>query len=568
MTVIVTRMVDQGACEKLMAQGVSEFEAKIYAARGIGDQKALDTGLSSLLPYHSLKNIDVAASALREAIHTQEKILIVADYDADGATACAVAVKGLRLLGAKVDFLIPNRFEDGYGLTPEIVEQATQYAPDWILTVDNGISSVAGVACARALGIKVLITDHHLPGESLPDAIIVNPNQVDCAFPSKNLAGVGVIFYVLLALRALMRAKGDFATGSEPNLATLLDLVALGTVADVVKLDSNNRILVAQGLKRMRSGQACSGMMALFTVSGRDITRAAAFDLGFTLGPRINAAGRMLDMSLGVACLIAENGAEALRLAQQLDELNRERRHVEADIQVEAQAILERVNVKAQCSVSLYDSAWHEGVIGIVASRIKEQYHRPCFVFAKSKAGFIKGSGRSIQGLHLRDALDLLDKEAPGLLLRFGGHAMAAGVSILEEDFQQFSTHFEALCARLLDEAALQKSIYVDGIPPKEAYQLDVVEKLDNQIWGQGFHPPLFVDEFEVISQRIVGEKHLKLQLKSQYGHLVEAMHFQSTDLLPSIFSGVFRLNVNTFREQQMVQLVFQHIQLKSESST
>lgn len=560
MTVIVMREVDQAACARLMAQGMSEFEAKIYAARGIQEQQALETSLLNLLPYHSLKNIVLASEMLRNAIRAQEKILVVADYDADGATACAVAVKGLALLGAKIDFLIPNRFEDGYGLTPEIVDQALTYSPDWILTVDNGISSVAGVAHARARGIKVLITDHHLPGCSLPDAIIVNPNQPDCPFPSKHLAGVGVIFYVLLALRAFMREQGDFAQKEEPNLGVLLDLVALGTVADVVKLDTNNRILVAQGLKRMRMGQACAGIRALFTVSGRDMQRAAAFDLGFTLGPRINAAGRLQDMSLGVACLLATDEEEAINLARQLDELNRERRHIEADIQVDAQAILSKLDINAQYSVSLFDPEWHEGVIGIVASRIKEQHHRPCFVFAKSKAGVIKGSGRSIAGLHLRDVLDLLDKEEPGLLIRFGGHAMAAGVSILEVAFPRFSTQFEALCVRLLDEAALKKSIYVDGVPPVEAYQLQVVEKLENQIWGQGFHPPLFIDEFEVVSQRIVGEKHLKLQLKTQYGHVLEAMHFQSTELLPSIFSGVFRLNVNTFREKQMVQLVFQHI--------
>lgn len=563
MTLVVPRPIDENAYANLIAQGMSEFEAKIYASRGVSDQSALDSSLTRLLPYHTLKNIDVAAYHLRHAILHQEKILVIADYDADGATACAVAVKGLALLGAKIDFLIPNRFEDGYGLTPEIVEQAAVYAPTWILTVDNGISSVTGVNRAHELGIKVLVTDHHLAGKELPNAIIVNPNQPDCTFPSKNLAGVGVIFYVLLALRALMRDRGDFKLKTEPNLAILLDLVALGTVADVVKLDSNNRILVAQGLKRMRKGQACAGITALFTLSGRDIARAGAFDLGFTLGPRINAAGRLQDMSLGVACLLATEMNEALGMAKELDELNRERRHIEVAIQAEAQMILAQLNIKAQCSVSLYDPVWHEGVIGIVASRIKEQHHRPCFVFAKSKDGIIKGSGRSIYGLHLRDALDLLDKKEPGILKRFGGHAMAAGVSIVEADFERFAVHFEEICASLLDEASLQRRIDIDGTPPKEVYGLEMVAKLENQIWGQGFHPPLFLDEFEVLSQRIVGEKHLKLQLKSPHGQIVEAMHFQSTDLLPQVFSGVFRLNVNTFREKEMVQLVFQYVPTK-----
>jgi single-stranded-DNA-specific exonuclease len=388
----------------------------------------------------------------------------------------------------------------------------------------------------------------------------VNPNQPDCAFPSKNLAGVGVIFYVLLALRAKMREAGDFSQQRAPNLACLLDLVALGTVADVVKLDSNNRILVAQGLKRIRAGQARAGITALFTVSGRHTEQAGAFDLGFTLGPRINAAGRLQDMSLGVACLLTEDMAVAIKLAQQLDQLNRDRRHIETHIQAEAQAILASLEVHAQHSVSLFHPDWHQGVIGIIASRIKEQYHRPCFVFAQGKSGEIKGSGRSISGLHLRDTLDLLDKEAPGLLQRFGGHAMAAGVTILQQDFIQFATLFEQLCGRLLDEASLQKSLYVDGTPPKAAYTLPQVERLDNQIWGQGFQPPLFIDQFEIVSQRIVGEKHLKLQLKSLHGQLLEAMRFQSTELLPPVFSGVFRLQVNTFQQRQMVQLIFQHV--------
>lgn len=559
MTQIISREVNPQALADLMQQGMSEFEAKIYAARGIAHTDELSVEFTHLLPFHPLKNIDAAAIMLREAILTQARIIIIADYDADGATACTVGMKGLRLLGANVDFLIPNRFEDGYGLTPEIVDEAAKRQPDLIVTVDNGISSVAGVARARALQIDVLITDHHLAGEVLPEAIIVNPNQPGCPFPSKNLAGVGVIFYVLLALRAKMRAAGDFVGKGEPNLAVLLDLVALGTVADVVKLDNNNRILVAQGLKRIRSGQASAGIAALFAVSGRNPQQAAAFDLGFTLGPRINAAGRLQDMSLGVACLLTDELRVATTIAQQLDQLNRDRRHIETHIQEEAQAILASLHIPAQHSVSLFHPDWHQGVIGIVASRIKDQYHLPCFVFAQGKNGEIKGSGRSIHSLHLRDTLDLLDKEAPGLLQRFGGHAMAAGVTMRQKDFAQFATLFERLCARLLDAAALKKSLYVDGTPPKMAYTLPQVEKLENQIWGQGFQPPLFIDQFEIVSQRIVGEKHLKLTLKSLHGQILEAMWFQSTDLLPPIFSGVFRLNINTFQQRQMVQLIFQH---------
>ncbi|MDQ3267697.1 MAG: single-stranded-DNA-specific exonuclease RecJ, partial [Pseudomonadota bacterium] len=451
--------------QQLIDTGVTPLLARIYAARGIGNVTQLDTGLQYLLPFTQLKNAQKMACLLADAIATQRKLLIVADYDADGATACAVGLRGLRILGAQVDFIVPNRFEYGYGLTPEIVRLAAQSTPDILITVDNGIASVEGVAEANRLGMQVLVTDHHLPGDALPDALcIVNPNQPGCNFPSKNLAGVGVMFYVLLALRAELRARGAYTEKAEPNLGKLLDLVALGTVADVVKLDENNRILVQQGLQRIRSMRACCGINALLQVAGKNYAQVSSYELGFVVGPRLNAAGRLKDMSLGIACLISDDANEAAKIATQLDALNRTRRNIEADMQHAALATLEHITPTDSCSLSLFDETWHQGVIGILASRLKDRYHRPVIAFARSLNGEIKGSGRSIHALHLRDALDLVSKRHPHLLQKFGGHAMAAGLSLREEHFDEFKVAFEAVAQSLLSPADLTKIIETDGL--------------------------------------------------------------------------------------------------------
>lgn len=556
---IRTRSVPDALFAALCGAGFSALEARLYAARGICSRTELEHELTNLLPFGSMKNIEAAAVRLADAIARKERILIVGDYDADGATATALGVRGLGMFGASVDFLVPNRFEYGYGLTPEIVQLAATRGPDLLLTVDNGIASVEGVAMARRLGLDVLITDHHLPGDSLPDALIVNPNQPGCGFPSKNLAGVGVMFYVLMALRAELRQRGAFAQGKEPNLAQWLDLVALGTVADVVKLDANNRILVEQGLKRMRAGRACPGIMALFAAAGRRFAKAGCFDLGFTLGPRLNAAGRLDDMAQGIACLLCDSEAAALPLARELDLLNRERREIEAGMREEADVILAGLQVERNYSLCLYRADWHQGVVGILASRVKDKFHRPTLVFADGGDGLIKGSGRSIAGLHLRDALDLVSKRSPGLILRFGGHAAAAGLTLREADFPLFATAFEAVCQELLSEAHLDRVIETDGELPAEAFALELAEKLERQVWGQDFPPPLFQGQFRVIEQRVVGEKHLRLKLANAHGQLLEAMRFQSADPLPAQISAVYKIGVNEFRDERVLQLQIEY---------
>lgn len=556
---IRTRSVPDALFAALCGAGFSALEARLYAARGICSRTELEHELTNLLPFGSMKNIEASAVRLADAIARKERILIVGDYDADGATATALGVRGLGMFGASVDFLVPNRFEYGYGLTPEIVQLAATRGPDLLLTVDNGIASVEGVAMARRLGLDVLITDHHLPGDSLPDALIVNPNQPGCGFPSKNLAGVGVMFYVLMALRAELRQRGAFAQGKEPNLAQWLDLVALGTVADVVKLDANNRILVEQGLKRMRAGRACPGIMALFAAAGRRFAKAGCFDLGFTLGPRLNAAGRLDDMAQGIACLLCDSEAAALPLARELDLLNRERREIEAGMREEADVILAGLQVERNYSLCLYRADWHQGVVGILASRVKDKFHRPTLVFADGGDGLIKGSGRSIAGLHLRDALDLVSKRSPGLILRFGGHAAAAGLTLREADFPLFATAFEAVCQELLSEAHLDRVIETDGELPAEAFALELAEKLERQVWGQDFPPPLFQGQFRVIEQRVVGEKHLRLKLANAHGQLLEAMRFQSADPLPAQISAVYKIGVNEFRDERVLQLQIEY---------
>ncbi|QDQ28841.1 single-stranded-DNA-specific exonuclease RecJ [Chitinimonas arctica] len=557
---ILTRPVPPDAERSLLAAGLHPVEARIYAARGIAASIELETEFKHLLPASGLKGMAAVASRLADAIGRQERILIVADYDADGATACAVALRGLRLMGGVVDFLVPNRFEYGYGLTPEIVDLAAARQPRLIMTVDNGIASVAGVARAHQLGIEVVVTDHHLPGDTLPDALIVNPNQPGCDFPSKHLAGVGVMFYVLLGLRAELRDRGAFGAGAGPNLADLLDLVALGTVADVVKLDANNRILVEQGLKRMRAGRACPGILALYQAAGRDPRRASAFDLGFMLGPRLNAAGRLDDMSLGIACLCAEGADAALAMASQLDQLNRERRSIEAEMQDIAQSKLDQISVEDRYSLTVFDADFHQGVVGLVASRLKDRHHRPTVVFAAGLSGEIKGSGRSIPGLHLRDALDLVAKREPDLIAKFGGHAMAAGLTLADPNgLERFRASFEAVCRLWLDDAKLTRTIETDGQLDAVSLNMDLAERLDCRVWGQGFPAPRFQGRFRVRSQRVVGQKHLKLQLEGQGGQLFEAMYFQHFEPLPDLVEAVYQLSVNEWQGRRTLQLLVEH---------
>lgn len=561
MVQIVERRVDADACNTLMAAGVRPALARLLAARGISEAAQLEVSLARLLPPETLTHNLAMAVLLANAIEDGKRIVVVGDYDADGATATAVAVKGLGSLGAKVDFLVPNRFEYGYGLTPEIVALAATQQPDIILTVDNGIASVDGVKAAQALGIPVFVTDHHLPGDETPDAAcIVNPNQRGCDFPSKNLAGVGVMFYVLLALRAELRLRGAYADKPEPNLTELLDLVALGTVADLVKLDDNNRILVEQGLRRIRAGKCSPGILALFKVAGRDHAKAGPQDLGFSIGPRLNAAGRLDDMTLGIACLLEQDAERAQQMAQQLHELNQERRSIEADMQDDALLKLDGIDATGRYSLSLFEAGWHQGVIGILASRIKEQFHRPVIAFAEAGDGMIKGSGRSIPGLHLRDALDLVSKRQPGLLVKFGGHAMAAGLSLREVDFARFAHEFEAVVASLLTPEQLEAVIEVDGALAPEDFALEMAQSLERQVWGQGFPPPLFIDEFRVVGQRIVGERHLKLSLEKA-GRVLDAIFFRQEELLPESISAVYQLQVNEFRGVKSVQLCLQHWQ-------
>lgn len=559
MTQITTRSSPANCQQNLCEQGIHPLMARLYAARGIESASDVDYALKGLLPYHSMKNVQAMAVRLADAIHQKQRMLVVADYDADGATACTVAVKGLAAMGGVIDFIVPNRFEYGYGLTPEIVELAAQSQPDIIVTVDNGIASVAGVEAAKARGIEVLITDHHLPGDTLPDALIVNPNQPGCEFPSKNLAGVGVMFYVLMALRAELRQRGHFAANPEPNLGELLDIVALGTVADVVRLDRNNRILVDNGLRRMRAGRMAPGIAALFRVAGRAAHKANTFDLGFTLGPRLNAAGRLDDMSLGIACLLASSEDEAMRLAQELDRLNRERRQIEHGMQDEALAALSTIDADKRYTLVLYRDDWHQGVVGIVASRLKEKYHRPTIVFAPGDEGEIKGSGRSISGFHLRDALDLVYKRHPGMILKFGGHAMAAGLTIAEQSLSAFQQAFEEVAQSLLDESTLTRTLETDGSLSGRELNLPTAETLAAEVWGQGFAPPTFQDKFQVISQRMVGDKHLKLRLAKD-GVQCDGMVFNRTDWLPEEIHAVYQLAANEWQGRKELQIYLQHV--------
>ena len=552
---------------QLEQQGLHPLLARLYAARGIKTRSELDYELKSLLPPALLTHAAEAAVLLADAIEAQARILIVADYDCDGATACAVGIRALRAMssdsGAHIDYLVPNRFTYGYGLTPGIVDLAASMTPDLIVTVDNGIASIEGVARAKELGIATLITDHHLPADELPAAeCIVNPNQPGCTVPSKHLAGVGVMFYVMLALRAELRQRGWFGDErKEPNLGALLDLVSLGTVADVVKLDQNNRILVNQGLKRMREGKLTPGLRAIFRAAGRDPAKATSLDLGFIVGPRLNAAGRLADMSLGIEALITDDEGRALSIAQQLDTLNRERKDIESGMQDQALTHLETLDTGDGASIALFDPEWHQGVIGILASRIKDKLHRPVFAFAPGENGEIKGSGRSIPGLHLRDALDLISKRSPGLLLRFGGHAMAAGTTMMEASFPRFRELFAQIAGELIAPADLTRTLETDG-PLETAYvAISTVRLLENEVWGQGFPPPIFEDEFVVENQRILKEKHLKLRLRKDNLRL-DAIQFNfSTAPSGNRVRAAYRLAINDYNGVQTPQLMIEHIE-------
>ncbi|MFV0284401.1 MAG: single-stranded-DNA-specific exonuclease RecJ [Castellaniella sp.] len=556
---ILTRDTDPARTRALTAAGAHPLLARLWAARGL--DQAGPTEWAALIPPNRLSHVDQAGALLADAIQAGQRLLIVADYDCDGATACAVAVRALREMGGQVDFLVPNRFETGYGLSPAVVELACRHPagkPDLLVTVDNGIASIEGVAAARAAGIEVIVTDHHLPGPALPDALaIVNPNQTGCGFPSKHLAGVGVIFYVMLALRAALRARGVLPPKGGPKLEACADLVALGTVADVVRLDANNRLLVGQGLRRIRQGRMQAGLAALFEVAGRDPARANTNDLGFALGPRINAAGRMADMSLGIHCLLEDDAARALELAQALDEINRERRARETVMRDEALAHLDAQALTRAASVCVWQPGWHQGVIGLVASRLKETYWRPALAFAPDDGDTLRGSGRSIPEVHLRDVLDLVSKRLPGAILQFGGHAMAAGLTLRAAAFDEFSQQFDDAVRVLGARESFEPRLETDGSLEPDYLTVETATLLAEQIWGAGFPPPLFRDRFRVLHQRLLKDKHLKLFLERD-GLRLDAVWFNHTEPLPEDIEAVYRLDCNTWGGRSSVQLLIE----------
>ena len=578
---IHTRDVPPRTAFALEQAGVHPLLARLFAARGVRSADELDDAMAQLLPPSTLRGSAEAARLLADAIEQNKRIVVVADYDCDGATACAVALRGLQMLGAhsaRLSYVVPDRQLHGYGLTPTIVDlacgddgpddtrpfdAARLPRPDLLVTVDNGIASLAGVAHARSRGIDVLVTDHHLPAlvddvVVLPDAnVIVNPNQPDCTFESKALAGVGVMFYTLLATRAELRTRGRFDAASQPRLDALLDLVALGTVADVVRLDPNNRRLVAQGLKRIRAGRMQPGIAALFHVAARKHERASAFDFGFALGPRLNAAGRLADMTLGIECLLTDDPTRAAELATELDRINRERRDVEAGMREQAEVLMEQIMPTGAppAALALFHEGFHEGVVGIVAGRMKDRLHRPTFVFAVGADGYLKGSGRSIAGFHLRDALDLVTKRHPGVLRKFGGHSMAAGCTIAREDFETFDKAFAAVAQEWLSPAALARVLATDGPLALEWFNTATVAALDAQVWGQGFEAPTFCDEVDVVQQRLVGEKHLKLRVRHA-GQLRDAIWFGHAEPVADRVRLAYRLSIDEFQGQQRLQMV------------
>jgi single-stranded-DNA-specific exonuclease len=563
---ITTRDVPPRAVWALEQGGMHPLLARLYAARGVSGMDDVDDDLHRLLPPAGLKGSQEAAHLLADAIAADRRLCIVADYDCDGATACAVGLRGLRLLGARqVGYIVPDRVLDGYGLTAPIAQRVKDSGAQVLITVDNGIASIEGVAHARRLGLQVLVTDHHLAADGLPDAdVIVNPNQPGCAFGSKAIAGVGVMFYVLLALRSELRRRGVLTPETQPKLDALLPLVALGTVADVVRLDANNRRLVAQGLKRVRAGAMPVGLASLFTAAGRNPQGATTFDFGFALGPRINAAGRLSDMTLGIECLLTDDPARADTLARTLDGINRERRVIEGDMRAQAMQVAESLFDGADApppAICVFDRDFHEGVVGIVAARIKDKLHRPTFVFAASQAPGreheLKGSGRSIAGFHLRDALDLVAKRHPGVLLRFGGHAMAAGCTIAQDQLGRFERGLAQVALEWLDTATLTRRMETDGPLDARYRRVDLVDTLHREVWGQGFAPPTFSEEVEVLSQRLVGQKHLALKLKHQ-GTPVDGIWFGHTDTLPARVKIAFRLDADEWNGTRKLKFLIE----------
>lgn len=549
------RLVKDAAVNKLVSQGCEEFMARIYAAREVEDISEVRVGGRALLSWRLMKGAQAAAELLADAIVNKKKIVVVADYDSDGATSCVVCCLGMGGMGADVEFAVPNRFVHGYGLTAPVVEMVkAQFNPDVIVTVDNGISSFDGIALAKKYGIQVVVTDHHLPGDSIPDAdVIVNPNQPGCQFPSKNMAGCGVAFYVMAALREEMKSRNCLPETSQP-VQTLLDFVAIGTIADVVKLDDNNRLLARLGLDRIRQGKAHPGVAALFTVARRSMPRATSKDVGFAIGPRINAAGRLEDMSIGIRCLLSTDFQVALELALRLDDLNAARKNIEAGMQEEASAQLGLGEVSG--AICVFNETFHEGVIGIVAGRIKEREHRPTIVFAPAQEpGLIKGSGRSIPGFHFRDALDLIHKKNHKLLSKFGGHAMAAGLTIKAVDFEEFKAEFNRVALSMLTEDVLDRFVLTDGNIPGEWISLDFAEKLATEVWGQGFPEPQFSSRFKVKSQRLIKDQHLKLELEKD-GYIFDAMWFFQNAVFKSDFiDAVYSIEPGEYRGDMFVQL-------------
>ena len=582
----ITRPVFPRTQWQLEQAGTHPLLAKLYAARGVINASAVDPALKQLLPPETLKGTNEAAILLADALTQNKKLCIVADYDCDGATACAVGLRGLKMLGFQPDqlsYIVPDRIQDGYGLTPAIAQRVKETGADILVTVDNGIASVAGVAHAHELGMQVVVTDHHLPAllddkPVLPAAdVIINPNQPGCTFASKAIAGVGVMFYTLIALRSELRAKGHFNAQTQPRLDTLLDLVALGTVADVVALDDNNRRLVIQGLQRIRKGQMQPGLAALYKVSGRKPQTANTFDMGFALGPRLNAAGRLSDMTLGIECLITDDTTQAEKQAQMLDQINHERKSIEADMLERSVILLEKhlnnthnyadvqgTTTEPSAAIAIYDDEFHEGVVGILASRIKEKLYRPSFVFAPSQAteqqGLIKGSGRSISGFHLRDALDLIEKRHPNLLLKFGGHAMAAGCTIQAKNFPLFEQAFAQIAQELLDPDTLARKLHTDGTLSPEYCTPETAKLLRDSVWGSGFPAPVFSEPLQILSQRIVGEKHMSLKLK-YHNQTISAIWFNHSTPLPECPLLAYRMDIDEWQGVERVRFVIEGMQ-------
>ena len=559
---LLTRRVDAAARAALERDGAHPLLARLWASRGVTNIAETTAEWTTMLPPAHLTQATKAAGILADAIAARKRLLVVADYDCDGATACAVALRALTQMGAIVDFLVPNRFETGYGLSPAVVELAVKHhagKPDMLVTVDNGIASVDGVAAANAAGIGVLVTDHHLPGDHLPDALaIVNPNQPGCDFPSKNLAGVGVIFYLMLELRAELRRRGVYPANGGPRLDALIDLVALGTVADVVKLDANNRLLVAQGLKRMRAGRMQPGVAALFSVAGRSFREAGGFDLGFAVGPRINAAGRLADMGIGIRCLTTDDEDEALTLARELDTMNRDRREIETTMREQALAAVELLDASPRATLCVYDASWHQGVVGLVASRLKEKYWRPTLAFANAGDGELRGSGRSIPDVHLRDVLDLVSKRHPLLIPKFGGHAMAAGLTLAEKDLPVFQVAFEKAVQQLTGKTQFDPQLATDGSLEDGYANVRVADMLDQHVWGSGFPGPVFRDIFTIRNQKLVAEKHLKLVVE-RGSQRFDAIWFGHAEQLPEFVEVAYRLSKNSWNGVITVQLIVEH---------